>query len=521
MIFLSLVGLVDATYLTIQKLQGVIPPCNIGSDCGAVLSSPWAQIGPIPVSAFGVVFYAVVLLLAALQLVEWNPKKLFTSLFAKLGLSKNHPFMHISLSELLLLITFCGAIISTFLVFLMAVVIKSFCPYCFLSAGVSYGLFLIVTWESLRTTKPSSFGLRFIWFTLFGTIYSRIIKPFFFLFDAELIHNTMTKSGKFLGRSSTTQKLTEVAFSFKHPSLHSTFDGISFPNRIGLPAGFDYNGDLTQILPSVGFGWHTIGTVTLEPYGGNPKPRLGRFPNSKALLVNKGLKSLGTRKVIQDMSQLSFQIPTAISIASTNKLFESEKAQLLDIVTSFRLFEQSSVKHQLYELNISCPNTFGGEPYTTCLRLETLMDAMDKLKLSKPLYVKMPIDQSETETKELLSVLNNHNVQGIIFGNLTKDRNNPLVAEADRLEWQKRKGNLSGKPTWERSNNLIALTKKQYKDRFTIVGTGGIFTAEDAQHKLDLGADLLQLITGMIFGGPQTVGAINLGLALKTTSPSE
>ncbi|HNQ17358.1 MAG TPA: quinone-dependent dihydroorotate dehydrogenase, partial [Candidatus Woesebacteria bacterium] len=173
------------------------------------------------------------------------------------------------------------------------------------------------------------------------------------------------------------------------------------------------------------------------------------------------------------------------------------------------------------ELNISCPNTFGGEPYTTCPRLESLMDAIDKIKLSKPLYVKMPIDQSEAETKELLSVLNKHNVQGVIFGNLTKDRSNPLVTEADRLEWKKLKGNLSGKPTWERSNSLISLTKKHYKNRFTIVGTGGIFTAEDAQHKLDLGADLLQLITGMIFGGPQTVGTINLGLALKISSPSD
>jgi dihydroorotate dehydrogenase len=103
------------------------------------------------------------------------------------------------------------------------------------------------------------------------------------------------------------------------------------------------------------------------------------------------------------------------------------------------------------------------------------------------------------------------------MGNLTKDRQNPSVALEDKKSWQTKKGNLSGKPTWERSNNLITLTKKLYKNRFTIIGTGGIFSGEDAQHKIDLGADLVQLITGMIFEGPQVIGQINQHLASKNT----
>lgn len=520
LIFLALLGIADAGYISYEKFRGVLPPCGNGLDCGAVLNSPWANIGPVPLAAIGVVFYSWILVLAILNLLEISINPVVNQLANQLKLKKNNILRQLTLHELLLVSTIFGAGFSAYLVYIMAFPIGAWCRYCLLSAATCASLFIVTSVYYQKTVGYSPFLLKKTWYSIFHFLYSRVAKPLFFLIDAEKVHNSMTQTGKLLGRNLVTQKMTEVAFSFKHPSLHTMFDGISFPNRVGLPAGFDYNGDLTQILPSVGFGWHTIGTVTLEPYGGNPKPRLGRFPDSKALLVNKGLKSLGTKKVIQELSQLSFQVPTAISIASTNKLFESEKAQLLDIVTSFRLFEQSSVKHQLYELNISCPNTFGGEPYTTCPRLESLMDAIDKIKLSKPLYVKMPIDQSEAETKELLSVLNKHNVQGVIFGNLTKDRNNPLVTEADRLEWQKRKGNLSGKPTWERSNNLISLTKKHYKNRFTIVGTGGIFTAEDAQHKLDLGADLLQLITGMIYQGPQTIGAINLGLALKSLSKS-
>jgi dihydroorotate dehydrogenase len=339
-------------------------------------------------------------------------------------------------------------------------------------------------------------------------IYKNCVKPVFFLLDPELVHNKMTESGRFLGKYSFIKKGVESAWGYCDSSLIKNIDGIIFPNPIGLSAGFDYNGDLHQILPSLGFGFHTIGTVTLQPYAGNPKPRLGRFPRSKALLVNKGLKNIGANGIISKLSNVHFAIPTGISIASTNKYFETEREQIEDIAECFRLFENSEVNHIYYELNISCPNTFGGEPFTTPSKLKRLMSAMDTLHLKRPLYIKMPIDQSEKETLEMLQVIDKHNVQGVIFGNLTKDKTNPAVHADDQKEWQTKKGNLSGKPTWERSNNLIQLTRKSFGDRFTIIGTGGVFSGKDAEHKLRLGADLVQLITGMIYEGPQLIGQI-------------
>jgi len=226
----------------------------------------------------------------------------------------------------------------------------------------------------------------------------------------------MTSTGQWLGQFTVTKALSAAFFGYYHPQLAVTKDGITFPNRVGLSAGFDYNGQLTQITPAVGFGWHTIGTVTLEPYQGNKKPRLGRFPNSQALLVNKGLKNLGATAVIRSLSTLTFAIPVGISIASTNKLFSDTKAQITDIITCFALFEKSEVTHAYYELNISCPNTFGGEPFTTPARLELLLNALDKLKIKRPVYVKMPIDQSEEETLSLLNVLDKHRIAGVILG---------------------------------------------------------------------------------------------------------
>jgi dihydroorotate dehydrogenase len=339
--------------------------------------------------------------------------------------------------------------------------------------------------------------------------YQKVVKPIFFCFDPEVIHHQNIDFGKLLGKSNLAQKLFTSSWAYAHPSLVKKIDGISFPNPVGLSAGFDYNGELTQILPAIGFGFHTIGTVTLHSYSGNIPPRLGRFPRSQALLVNKGLKNLGAKEIIKKLHKSPFHIPTGISIASTNMMFRSEKQQVTDIIDCFKLFEESSLKHAYYELNISCPNTFDGEPFTNPDRLEMLMKEMDNLKISRPMYIKMTIDQSEEETIALLKTLEKHNVQGIIIGNLTKDKKNSAVDPKDQIEWQKRKGNLSGKPTWERSNRLIQLARKTCKKRFTIIGTGGIFSGEDAQTKIDLGADLVQLITGMIYKGPQLIGQIN------------
>ena len=346
-----------------------------------------------------------------------------------------------------------------------------------------------------------------------GYLYARLFKPLVFRCDQEFVHEQMVGVGQTLGWSGAARGLISAAWSYQNPLLTKTIDDITFPNPIGLSAGFDYNGQLTQILPAVGFGFHSIGTVTLEPYGGNPKPRLGRLPQSRALIVNKGLKNDGAVAIIARLEKQHFTIPTGISIASTNKHFASEAAQIEDIIGCFQLFQQSRVQNAYFELNISCPNTFGGEPFTASQKLDRLLDKMDTLHLQKPLYLKMPIDQSENETEDLLELIHKHNVQGVIIGNLTKDKKNPAVTAEDRQKWEHTPGNLSGKPTWQRSNTLIALARRKLGPYATIIGTGGVFNACDAYTKFQLGANLVQLITGMIYEGPQMVGQINRVLA--------
>jgi len=507
LVVLPLLGIADAGYLTYEKLSGRTPPCSVGSDCGAVLNSPYASIGSIPLSSVGLLFYSFMFILTSTYLLEIDLGKL-------LGEKIGGKLKHLRTIDFLLMLSTFAVLFSAYLIFLMGVIIGAWCQYCLISALVSF-LIWVTTMALYLQMSESAFVALGIWYAVFGFVYQNIVKPIFFVFDPEFIHDLHTLAGRMIGSMGVTRSFTAIVFRFKHPVIESTFDGIRFPNPVGLSAGFDYDGHLTGILPSVGFGFHTIGTATFQPYDGNEPPRLGRFPDSKALLVNKGLKTMGIPALLKHLGGRKFAIPTGISIASTNTSFADTKAQILDILHGFQACEQSSVQHSYYELNISCPNTFGGEPFTSADRLEILLTCIDGLHLSRPLYIKMPIDQSEHETAALLAVANQHNVQGVIFGNLTKDRSNPAVTPADQASWKEKKGNLSGKPTWERSNAHIAFTKKKYGKRFTIIGTGGIFSGEDALEKMRLGADLVQLITGMIFQGPQVLGSISRTIALK------
>lgn len=342
--------------------------------------------------------------------------------------------------------------------------------------------------------------------------YQQILKPILFSIDAESVHSTFLSIGERLGAHSVTQLLTRSIFD-PGPDSPVTVNGVLFPNRIGLAAGFDYTASVYPILPDIGFGHSMIGTITLEGYAGNEPPRLGRFPLSKALLVNKGFKNAGATIISKKIAGTRFRHPVGISIGSTNKSYQSIVEQIAHIVGCFKVFEKDDAYHSFYELNISCPNLKGGVPFTSPQRLHELLAALTVLPLSRPVYLKMPIDLDEEQVMALLAEADQSFIAGVNFGNLTKDHQNPDVHSLDRKKWMSLKGNLSGKPTWLRSNTLLAAAKKRYKNRFTLIGTGGIFSEEDAIQKLELGADLLQLITGMIYEGPQLIGRINRAIA--------
>ncbi len=348
-------------------------------------------------------------------------------------------------------------------------------------------------------------------FSVSKYIYKYIFKPIFFCFDPELVHSRMTNFGEKIGNKRFAKKIIYNTFNNDYPAMHQKIDGIEFQNPVGLAAGFDYEARLTQTLSSWGFGFQTIGTITNKPYGGNPKPILGRLPKSQSLMVNKGFKNPGAKRIIAKLYGKNFDLPLGVSIGRTNtKEHITLKQSIADILHTFIQFEVSKMKHSYYELNISCPNLYGNISFYPPENLKMLLSQVDMLKIKKPIYIKMPIEKSNEETLEMLKAISNSSSKGVIIGNLQKDRKNPAFDSYEVAKF--RMGNFSGKPTFNRSNELIKLAYKNYKDRFTIIGCGGIFTTEDAYLKISYGASLIQLITGLIFEGPQLAAEINSGL---------
>lgn len=313
--------------------------------------------------------------------------------------------------------------------------------------------------------------------------------------------------GQVIGSVAPLRWVTRKVLRYQDPALEQTVAGLKFTNPVGLSAGFDKNAKLLKALPAVGFGFAEIGSITLEAYVGNPKPRLFRLPKSKGLVVYYGLMNQGVEKIVKRIKRnFKGDMVLGISVAKTNcERTATVEAGVEDYYECTKYLEEQQIG-DYYTINISCPNTFGGEPFTTPDRLEKLLAKLDTLHIQKPVFIKMPINLPQSETRELLDVIVNHKVTGIVIGNLTKVRDSELIKDTIP---EHVKGGISGIPTQKLSNELISFAYQNYGDKLVIIGVGGIFSAQDAYEKIKRGASLVQLITGMIFEGPQLIGQIN------------
>lgn len=342
------------------------------------------------------------------------------------------------------------------------------------------------------------------------TAYRKIIKPSLFKSSPDDVHARLLRMSRIRQRYPFTDSLVSKALSYQNSAtLGQTIQGIHFPNPVGLAAGFDKNIELAPTMKAVGYGFMTGGSVTFLACEGNPRPWFYRLPKQKSLVVNVGLANEGTQAVMDRLrtykQSLFDRFPLVVSVAKTNSPdANDDPSAIADYVGSLSLL-QNQPQVSVIEVNISCPNAFGGEPFTDPQRLEQLLANIDALNIAKPVWVKMPIDLAWPAFNELLNVIVRHNVHGVTIGNLQKSRSE-IPSEDLPNEV---KGNLSGLPTQAPSDELIRLTYASYGSRLMIVGVGGIFTAQDAYRKICLGASLVELITGMIYEGPQLVGQIN------------
>ena len=340
-----------------------------------------------------------------------------------------------------------------------------------------------------------------------NTIYRYILKPILFLFSADTVHGLFISIGEFIGRFTFARWFLVLFYKYRGPNISKTVDGITYRTPILLSAGFDPDGQLTQVLQSLSFGGEEIGSITARACKGNPRPHFIRLIRNKSLVVYKGLRNSGVDALISKLSKTPRikNFVLGISIARTNEKATADiEAGIQDYFESFKKLNESGIG-DYYTINISCPNSHTGETFANPESLEKLLSRLREISCDKPVYIKMPINTPWEQFVKLADLANKYEINGLVISNVNKDYKDLEYPEDAPKEFR---GGLSGAPCFARSNELIRKTRKKYGKRFTIIGVGGILTPDDAMEKFAAGADLIELITGMIFEGPGLIKEI-------------
>ena len=344
---------------------------------------------------------------------------------------------------------------------------------------------------------------------LFTFGYKHIIKPnFVFNVPPDEAHDRMIAFCKLTKNIAPLMWLERQMLDYTDPVLETTVMGVDFANPFGLSAGLDKNCEMPVLLDNAGFGFETVGSTTSRVCPGNPKPWFHRLPEYDSMMVHVGLANIGSDQVIERAEQAwtkAHAMQISVSIARTNDALTDDLDEgIEDYCISMR---RAAGRTAMVEVNVSCPNTKAGEPFTASPdNLDRLFSALDKIDRPQPTLVKLPLNKPWEELKELLDVLAAHNVQGLSIANLQKDRTG-LVVPSD---WE---GGLSGGPTYTASNAVIRQVRREYGDRFAIAGIGGVFTPEQAYEKIRSGADLVMFISALMYRGPQQITVLKRGLA--------
>lgn len=323
-----------------------------------------------------------------------------------------------------------------------------------------------------------------------------LLRPVLFTLDPETAHTLSLDS----------LKLVQKAGLFPNRSIDcksSHVMGLHFPNPVGLAAGLDKNGQYLDALALLGFGFIEIGTVTPRPQPGNPKPRLYRIPQARAIINRMGFNNQGVDKLVENVQKSSYRGILGINIG---KNFDTP----LENATEDYLFCLKKVyNHASYvAINISSPNTSQLRQLQNKKELEYLLSTLksEQARLSDshgrytPLAVKIAPDLEPNQLETIASLLLKHRLDAVIATNTTVSReglgNHPNVCES---------GGLSGAPLTQRSTAIIRVLADHLQQTVPIIGVGGIMSPQDAQSKIEAGANLVQLYSGLIYQGPRLV----------------
>lgn len=334
-------------------------------------------------------------------------------------------------------------------------------------------------------------------------LYRRLLRPILFRFDAERVHHFAMA---FLhGCGPGLQSLRRLAPP--DPRDQRTVFGLTFPNAVGLAAGFDKNAHVLPGWEGLGFGFAEIGTVTGLAQPGNPKPRLFRVPEIGGVINRMGFNNDGAETVARRLEALRAsgrwpRFPVGINLGKSKVVPLEEAAG--DYLASFRRLRALG---DFFILNVSSPNTPGLRTLQDRGALDTLFRTIQAENVERrPLLVKIAPDLTWEAIEDVLSLVESHRLNGIVATNTTIDHT-PVPAA------RKQTGGLSGLPVRARSTEIIRFLAQRGK--VPVIGVGGIFSGADALEKIDAGAALLELYTGFIYRGPSLVSEIVAALRAR------
>lgn len=334
------------------------------------------------------------------------------------------------------------------------------------------------------------------------SLYERCLRPLAFRVEPESAHELAVGALAAAGRVPGAVALVRSLFGRRYPGLSVRVAGLSFPNPVGLAAGFDKDCRLASVLPALGFGFIELGTVTPQPQEGNPRPRLWRIPESAALLNRLGFNNAGAAAAALRLKALKTRsIPVGINLGINADVPEdSAPREYADVLRRMLPYGD------YFAVNVSSPNTSGLRALQDRLRLERILESMREVPgLNKPVFVKLSPDLPRAQLEALSPVLLRL-ADGAIACNTTVEK------EGLPERWGDLRGGVSGAPLRRRSTRMISELYRLTHGKLPIIGVGGVFCAEDAYQKIRAGASLVQVYTGLIYRGPGLVREINRGL---------
>jgi dihydroorotate dehydrogenase len=342
-------------------------------------------------------------------------------------------------------------------------------------------------------------------------LYSTLIRPLAFRLDPETAHHLAIAAGASLGWAAGAMR---AATAVDDPRLATRVAGLDFPTPIGLAAGFDKSGTAIRALAGLGFGSVEIGSVSVDPSQGNPKPRLWRVVEDEGIVVHYGLPNDGVAVIAERLKRTQLAVPLGVNLVVTNRGPGAAPLKTYQIIGEYADGAKSMAPLADYlMLNLSCPNTADGRDFfADAGHLKACLDILAAAKLELPVFLKVSPLGGIAAIERLLAAADAHDfVSGFMF-NLPPTKPEGLRTARDAL--RNMPGAVSGRPAARLADLCIRETfRRMDRKRHVLIGAGGVSTAEDAYAKIRLGASLVQLLTALVYRGPGVVHDITAGLA--------